>query len=429
VPLAIDAGSGVRRFAIRVAFASDVVGVVDATLSTLAGDGTLDVSQGSPGEIMLAGSLAAPMNLGGSLVDIVFEGVGPCKTSTNLTISSCVLDDGAIGCQPQDGSVVLSCGVGGRIKNGGGPGKKGNSDAIAGVVVTMSSADGSLLTETTDESGQFEFGQPNDGRWTIEVHKTGDIRSAVSALDAALVLGKVAGKGPMNAMQMLACDVTGDGTVSALDAVRILQVAIGQIQQLPVASTCGSDWVFVPDPLRLPHQHLIPPQASPSTCQPGGIMFDPLPGDAPGQDFLAAPYGDCTGNWTPASAHAKSLQRARDMSVAVGPARPRSNRWQLPVSVGASDPFQAVEGRIAYDAAAAVPTGMRGVGAARDALVRYWVEEPGSLAFALASGTPLPPGNRPIAVVLFERTDGKRRALRAGLLSASVDEAPAGPAN
>ena len=65
------------------------------------------------------------------------------------------------------------------------------------------------------------------GVWQLTPRKTGDLRSAVSALDAAWILQAVAQLRTLDAQQRLAADVTGDGTVSALDATLILQRAVG----------------------------------------------------------------------------------------------------------------------------------------------------------------------------------------------------------
>ena len=57
--------------------------------------------------------------------------------------------------------------------------------------------------------------------------KLGDRGSAISALDAAYVLQHVVGMRTLDDAQQLACDVSGNGTLSALDATRILQLTVG----------------------------------------------------------------------------------------------------------------------------------------------------------------------------------------------------------
>jgi hypothetical protein len=73
-------------------------------------------------------------------------------------------------------------------------------------------------------------------------------------------------------------------------------VALGVIPRLPVADLCGSDWAFVPDPLPVPNQQVVPPEMEGGMCTDGAIRFDPLAGSVSGQDFRAVLFGECTGN-------------------------------------------------------------------------------------------------------------------------------------
>jgi hypothetical protein len=82
--------------------------------------------------------------------------------------------------------------------------------------------------------------------------KNGGANAGVSTLDATFALQAVVGARTFTDFQRLACDVTGDGTVSSLDAARILQLVAGARDHMPAAEMCGSDWIFVPDPLSAP---------------------------------------------------------------------------------------------------------------------------------------------------------------------------------
>jgi hypothetical protein len=125
---------------------------------------------------------------------------------------------------------------------------------------------------------------------------------ALSALDAVFVLESVVGTRTLTYEQKLAGDVTGNGGRSAYDAALILQYKVGLITRFPAAQTCGSDWLFVPNPSAIPNQYLIQPELPSTTnppCQMGGIRYDPLSGTADTQDFTAILLGDVTGNWAP----------------------------------------------------------------------------------------------------------------------------------
>jgi glucose/arabinose dehydrogenase len=158
-------------------------------------------------------------------------------------------------------------------------------------------SDGGVEVDATDGNGSFAFPSISGGAHTLEPEKTGDLNDAVSSLDAARVLQAVVGLMAFDAMQELACDVTGNGSISSLDAARIRQFVVGIITRLPVAETCSSDWAFVPVPAAAPGQSLVQPAPSSGNCQRGAIAYDSVAGALTEQDFSAVLFGDCTGNW------------------------------------------------------------------------------------------------------------------------------------
>jgi hypothetical protein len=186
-----------------------------------------------------------------------------------------------------------------------GPGVAGrvryySNDALVPDAVVQLSGPAGAATTTTDASGAYAFSDPGQASCTIAPRKSGGTNGAISVLDASWILQAVVGLRQFSPNQALACDVTGDGTVSSLDAARILQYIAGVRGSLPVADACGSDWVFVPAPAGAPGQQIIPPQVAPM-CSAGAIGFDGLTSLVDAQDFLAIVFGDCTGNWQPAS--------------------------------------------------------------------------------------------------------------------------------
>jgi hypothetical protein len=153
----------------------------------------------------------------------------------------------------------------------------------------------------TDDNGEYRFASVTPGLQTLQPSKQGDFNVAVTAFDATQVLQFVAGLESFTADQLLAADVTGDGTVSALDGTRILQFQAGLLLRFEVADECQSDWVFRPSPMVIPNQTVVQPQISTNMCVRGAIaygsMFVP---PAPNQDFVAILFGDTSGNWMPA---------------------------------------------------------------------------------------------------------------------------------
>ncbi|MGH7787573.1 MAG: metallophosphoesterase [Candidatus Binatia bacterium] len=155
-------------------------------------------------------------------------------------------------------------------------------------------ADGAI----SDAGGAFSVTGPLGAPLTVRPSKRGS-GDAVSALDAARILQVSAGLRTFDAVQALACDVTGDGTISALDAARVLQLVVGLRGSLPVADLCGSDFAFIPSARAAANQTSAAAEIAAGLCVPASIAYQPLAGAAGGQDFLAAAFGDCTGNWRP----------------------------------------------------------------------------------------------------------------------------------
>ena len=165
---------------------------------------------------------------------------------------------------------------------------------VPGAMVRARGATGT--SALTDAGGDYLFSALPPGDWALVPEKSGDTRNGLSALDAARVLEFTAGVGTLGEMQVLACDVTGDGTCSPLDAARILQLVAGTRTRFEAAALCQSDWLFVPSAASAPNQSISPPSLN-GACHMGRIAYQPLAADAVGQGFIAVLLGDVTGNW------------------------------------------------------------------------------------------------------------------------------------
>lgn len=176
-----------------------------------------------------------------------------------------------------------------------------NGLPVSGATVLLSGP--TTASVQTDAAGQFAFTGLGGCNFRVELQKLGDQNNGVSALDAAYTLQGVAGLRALDAEQRLACDVTGSGTLSALDGTLILQQRVGLISRFPVAQACASDWLFMPTPAAASNQQVIQPlNMAGNGCQHGAIQYAPLAGQVANQDFTALLVGDCTGNWQPATA-------------------------------------------------------------------------------------------------------------------------------
>lgn len=292
-------------------------------------------------------------------------------------------------------------------------------DPVPDVVVSASTGP----TAQTNANGFFSVQDLAAATVEIAPRKGGGVGAAVSGLDAAYVLQANAGMRSLTTLQRLACDVTGDGTVSNLDASEILKLQVGLTAQLPVTggALCDSDWAFYPVPVAAPNQTAVPPSVGGGSCALGAVRYDPLSGDASGQSFFAVPFGDCTGNWTPSAPAATSA--VAGSAVRLGRVRrSRTGRIKVPLYADV-ETFRAATVELAFDGAATVARRLRTVPALKNALVVENRTSPGRWRFAIASGTPVDPAGRPIAVLTFRGERGARiRDLGLTIEAATLDE-------
>jgi len=121
--------------------------------------------------------------------------------------------------------------------------------------------------------------------------RAADHNGAITSLDAARVAMASVGRDPLSANQFVAADVTGNGTLSALDASYVARFSVALVHHFPVAVTTGSDWKFLKcDPYG-------PPEAPGCGAPVYGLT---LSGAESGKNFHALLYGDVTGDWAPA---------------------------------------------------------------------------------------------------------------------------------
>jgi len=151
------------------------------------------------------------------------------------------------------------------------------------------------LCASTASNGQYHLSGLSAGPITLHAVRLGGVGFAISSLDAARVLQYEAGQFVFTPLQALACDVTADGRLSTTDAIAILQ---NSAQGLPFAAAlaCGSDWVFVAQAPVADGVHIPPIIATKGRGICGAIEYDTISGPLDSQDFLAALFGDCTGN-------------------------------------------------------------------------------------------------------------------------------------
>lgn len=260
----------------------------------------------------------------------------------------------------------------------------------------------SSQTATSNSTGAYGFVNLPTSNGTLVPSKLGDLGnpSAITALDASWVLQMVAGKRSFSAAQRLACDVTGNGSCSALDATRILQKQVGLLPRFVAATQCNSDWIFQPAAGPANNQRLIQPLLATGFCQQGGIALEPMSGDSVQQDFTSILFGDCTGNWQPPPAGPAVLAveygphtlRARGSRPAAGGA------LRLPLAVKGDEPYYSLDLTFTYDSTLLTPAGVHKLRAAGDAMIVSNLTRPGVIRIAVASALPMPSGVSVISV-------------------------------
>lgn len=271
--------------------------------------------------------------------------------------------------------------------------------SVPQVLVALS---GSVEEEaSTDAAGSYDWSGLPWGVWLVEPRKSGDLGRAVSALDAAHVLQAASGLRSLDRAQRLACDVTGDGSISSLDAATILQLVTGERLRLPIGESCQSDWVFHPEPPAAPNLITIEPVTT-GVCRKGAIQFVPLTQAVRAADFRATVFGDCTGNWQPPGS-APLEWGAEQVSVRLGRPRRRPGAvLAIPVYVRSTVPFHAVEIELAHDISRFSGMRVRAGAAAGGAEARFKTDVSGRAVAALASAEPLPQRGRFLVIELTE---------------------------
>lgn len=168
---------------------------------------------------------------------------------------------------------------------------------VPNVVVDISGV--STTAVTTQGTGDFlALGLPL-GTWRIEPRQTSETSPSLDVADGLKMLAAAAGALPLSAAERFACDVTGNGTVSALDAALTLRYVLGAIPTLPAWQACGSPTIFLPSTTHTVGVTVFQPLLTPSLCTSGAISATLNSAPWSGYDFTAVRIGDCDGTWQP----------------------------------------------------------------------------------------------------------------------------------
>jgi hypothetical protein len=295
-----------------------------------------------------------------------------------------------------------------------------SNQPVGDVAVTLL---GGPESTRTRGDGDYSFARIDSGGvYSLRPSKVGGLGGGISALDAAQVLQVALGRRSFDAVQELACDVTGNGGISPLDAEWILQLKADLSGRFPVSEACGSDWAFLPAPTAAENQSLIQPAVSASPCRLGAIELSPLVSDVAGQDFLAVLFGDCSGNWQSDEAGIVQETAPIGSDLELQPMRrARGGRVRLPIGVRTSEPFFAADLQLRFDPAELEVRSVRPV-PSEGPMLRYNAATPGRLVISLASADPLPGTGDVLIVVEFQDLNIDEAVPEVVVSFATIDE-------
>ncbi len=304
---------------------------------------------------------------------------------------------------------------------------EGSGNPVGDVALTMA---GTVAVHgaSSDSNGDFAFADLAGAGWRLSPAKQGGVAGAVTAYDASMVLRATLGLEELGPLASAACEVTGNGSLSSLDAVRILQMSLGVLDRFPVAESCESDWIFAPVAPPATGQRLVEPSPDAASCVAGALAFEPLATDHDDRDFAARVFGDCSGNWSPpgVAAQLAALGGADVVLVRFGRPRARGRKYlEIPIWLHARRPLHSLEIRIA-DAGDDMRARFRDGDLPPGAIVRSRRHRSGEIAVALASGRPIARRSTRIGSLLVRRPADRLRLRRELQVRAYADDVAIG---
>ena len=259
-------GQGIVSFSISLAYNPSVVtfaGVENA--GTLSSGFTVGANVVSPGVVRIAGFGSTPLLGSGDLINLRFTAIGAIGSTSPLSFTDVTFNEG--GCFQWSGNGSIE--IVGRLLSG---------SVLYGTASTPLGIAGVLILGTpnfvlTDADGAYIITGLGTGGLTIfpRLVSTPPV-NGISALDASLVLQAVLGLATLTPNQLIAADVSGNGSITPFDAALLARYAVG----LPNTIFTGT-WRF----------------------SPAQRNYTSLPNDLTGQDFALILIGEVTGNWTP----------------------------------------------------------------------------------------------------------------------------------
>ena len=265
-------GLGIIAYDFRLTFDPNVLSLVDVTVAGTLSDGwTLTPNTSTFGAVQVVSFNTTALAGTGTLLNLVFNVVGAANSSTPLTWSNFVFNEGEPAAQTSNGlfTVRATWTVGGAINY------RTTTRPMSGVTLDLSGA--STAGTTTNASGIYSFTMQASGAHTVTPSKSGGV-NGISAFDAAFIAQCVAGVRNLVDCPILAADASGNNALSAFDAAQVAQFAAG----LAGPTSRVGRWVF----------------------SPANRTYATLTGDLLTEHYGAYLVGEVSGNWQPPAATA-----------------------------------------------------------------------------------------------------------------------------
>lgn len=269
IPINVDdtTGRGILAYDFTLTYNPAVVTPVAVeTVGTLSAGWTITTANSS-GTLVVSGFNTSPLTGSGVMLNVRFVASGGIGTTSNLNLTSFMFNEGVPCVNVTNGNVtVISGTVSGAITYA-------NALTTTPVPFTTVNAAGSIpLSTSTDSNGLYSLSGFGSGAYTVTPSKANQV-NGISNLDASRIAQHIVGFAVLNSTQLIAADVSGNGTVTSLDAAYIAQYIV----LIPNPGVTGT-WKF------------IPPNRS----------YPNVTGNYTGQDYSAILMGEVTGNWNPA---------------------------------------------------------------------------------------------------------------------------------
>jgi|GEM_PF-2197899 len=237
-----------------------------SAVGTLSDGMTVVVNDSPVGTIRVFTFNTAPLAGAGVLFNLNFTADGAIGTSSPIAFSGTLLDEGMPCSTTSNGLVkIVSSTIDGVVTYATAP----STRPVPGA--TISAAGSVAASTTTATDGSYSLSGLGSGAYDVTPSKAAESISstAITPFDSSLIARAGVGLATINSYQEIAADVTGDGTVSPLDAAYISQWKVG----IPNPGITGT-WVFI-----APSTHYTDVETAHT------------------DNYLAILKGDVTGNW------------------------------------------------------------------------------------------------------------------------------------